>query len=98
MNAVPPKARLRHILITGGTGFIGSHTAEAFLDRGWQVTILDDLSSGRLSNLEGAEAARVVVGDKTYLLRVFVDVDRHPAEVVTVYLTSRIAKYWRAEP
>lgn len=31
----------------------------------------------------------------TYLLRVFVDVDRTPAEVVTVYRTSKIAKYWR---
>jgi hypothetical protein len=30
---------------------------------------------------------------KTYLLRVFVNIDRDPAEVVTVYRTSRIAKY-----
>jgi hypothetical protein len=29
------------------------------------------------------------------LVRVFVDVDRKPAEVVTAYRTSRIAKYWR---
>ena len=42
--------------------------------------------------------SRIVLGNKTYLLRVFVDVDRDPAEVVTAYLTSRIAKYWRAEP
>ncbi len=34
---------------------------------------------------------------RTYLLRVFVDVDRQPAEVVTVYRTSRIEKYWREE-
>jgi hypothetical protein len=32
---------------------------------------------------------------KTYLLRVFVDVDRHPPEVVTAYWTSKIEKYWR---
>lgn len=32
---------------------------------------------------------------KRYLVRVFVDVDRSPAEVVTVYRTSRIDKYWR---
>lgn len=31
---------------------------------------------------------------KTYLLRVFVDIDRDPAEVVTVYRTSKISKYW----
>ena len=30
-----------------------------------------------------------------YLVRVFVDVDRTPAEVVTVYRTSKVAKYWR---
>ncbi|MGC9523573.1 MAG: DUF4258 domain-containing protein [Anaerolineae bacterium] len=30
-----------------------------------------------------------------YLLRVFVDIDRSPPEVVTVYRTSKVAKYWR---
>ena len=39
--------------------------------------------------------SRVLFADKRYLLRVFVDIDRSPAEVVTVYRTSRIAKYWR---
>lgn len=34
---------------------------------------------------------------KTYLLRVFVDIDRMPPEVVTVYRTSKVAKYWRVE-
>jgi hypothetical protein len=34
---------------------------------------------------------------RVYLLRVFVDVDRRPAEVVTAYRTSRIEKYWRVE-
>ncbi len=33
---------------------------------------------------------------KPYLLRVFVDVDRQPPEVVTVYQTSKVKKYWRA--
>lgn len=32
-----------------------------------------------------------------YLIRVFVDVDRSPAEVVTAYRTSKIDKYWRKE-
>ena len=32
---------------------------------------------------------------KAFLLRVFVDIDRAPAEVVTAYRTSKIAKYWR---
>jgi hypothetical protein len=38
------------------------------------------------------------VSQRSYLVRVFVDVDREPAEVVTVYRTSRIDKYWRNEP
>ena len=39
--------------------------------------------------------SRIAFAGKTYLLRVFVDVDRSPAEVVTVYRTSQIAKHWR---
>ena len=34
---------------------------------------------------------------KTYLVRVIVDVDRTPAEVVTAYRTSKIEKYWRKD-
>jgi len=34
-------------------------------------------------------------GAGEYLVRVFVDIDRAPAEVVTVYRTSKIKKYWR---
>ena len=32
---------------------------------------------------------------KTYILRVFVDIDRKPPHIVTVYRTSKIEKYWR---
>mgnify|MGYP001562091315 CR=1 FL=1 len=34
---------------------------------------------------------------KLFLLRIFIDIDREPPEVVTVYRTSKIAKYWRSE-
>ena len=40
-------------LITGGAGFIGSHLAEALLARGDRVIVLDDLSTGSMSNLAG---------------------------------------------
>ncbi len=43
-----------HYLITGGAGFIGSHLTDSLLDAGNQVTALDDLSTGRLTNLERA--------------------------------------------
>jgi UDP-glucose 4-epimerase len=38
-------------LITGGAGFIGSHLAEVLLQRGWTVTVLDDLSTGSIKNV-----------------------------------------------
>jgi UDP-glucose 4-epimerase len=40
------------VLITGGAGFIGSHLTEAYLDRGDEVWILDDLSTGGIQNVE----------------------------------------------
>jgi UDP-glucose 4-epimerase len=39
-------------LITGGAGFIGSHLADALIERGDEVTILDDLSTGTRDNVE----------------------------------------------
>lgn len=39
------------ILVTGGAGFIGSHVADAFIEDGHQVLIVDDLSTGRQQNL-----------------------------------------------
>ena len=40
--------------------------------------------------------SRFEMAGKWYLVRVFVDVDRAPAEVVTAYRTSKIEKYWSA--
>ena len=40
-----------HILVTGGAGFIGSHIADAFLARGWRVSIIDNLSTGSRANV-----------------------------------------------
>ncbi len=40
--------------------------------------------------------SQVEMAVKWYLVRVFADVDRRPAEVVTVYRTSKIQKYWSA--
>ena len=44
-------ARVSQALITGGAGFIGSHLSELLLSRGWHVHLLDDLSTGAMSNL-----------------------------------------------
>jgi hypothetical protein len=43
--------------------------------------------------------SRIPLGDssKIYVLRVFVDIDREPPEVVTVYRSSKLQKYWRTD-
>ncbi len=38
-------------LVTGGAGFVGSHLCERLISEGHQVTVIDDLSTGRVSNL-----------------------------------------------
>ena len=54
----------RKVLVTGGAGFIGSHVAEAHVDRGDRVWIVDDLSSGRLENVPaGAEFHELDIAD-----------------------------------
>lgn len=40
------------VLVTGGAGFIGSHLADAYLEAGYQVAVVDNLSSGRLENVD----------------------------------------------
>ena len=43
---------MRKVIVTGGAGFIGSHLAGELLKRGYQVIILDDLSTGKRGNIE----------------------------------------------
>jgi UDP-glucose 4-epimerase len=56
--------RQRRVLVTGGAGFIGSHVAEAYVGRGDQVWIVDDLSSGKRANVpDGAELIEMDIRD-----------------------------------
>ena len=67
------------VCITGGAGFIGSHLADAFVEQGRRVLVIDDLSSGRRENLPAAvefhqldvrsrEAAELVASSGSQLL------------------------------
>ncbi len=67
------------VIVTGGAGFIGSHIADAFLDQGWEVHILDDMSGGRPENvpeqaqlheldIRSAEAAQLIAEIKPRVL------------------------------
>lgn len=58
--------RTKACLVTGGAGFIGSHVAEALLNLGHRVRIVDNLSTGSESNLDGfRERVEFVLGDLT---------------------------------
>lgn len=46
------------ILVTGGAGFIGSHVVDAYIAAGHDVAVLDDLSTGRAENVNGAAHLR----------------------------------------
>jgi UDP-glucose 4-epimerase len=57
---------MERALITGGLGLVGSHIADALVDRGIEVIVVDDLSRGRRANIAAAAAngsVRVVEGD-----------------------------------
>jgi UDP-glucose 4-epimerase len=62
-------------LVTGGAGFIGSNLVDALLARGDEVTVVDDLSTGRRENLEaalatGAELAEADIRDREAIERI----------------------------
>jgi UDP-glucose 4-epimerase len=58
----------RRIAVTGGAGFIGSHVADAFLARGYEVLVIDDLSAGSERNVPlAAQFERIDIVDRRAL-------------------------------
>jgi len=80
------EAEGKKVLVTGGAGFIGSHVAEAYLGRGDEVWVVDDLSRGRVENLPaGVHFERLSIEDpalRTLMSDVGFDwVSHHAAQV-----------------
>jgi UDP-glucose 4-epimerase len=80
----------RSALITGGAGFIGSHLAEKLLGQGVSVTIIDDLSTGRwsnIANLDGRTGFRPIIASAAERPLLEQEVPRHE---VVFHLASAV--------
>jgi nucleoside-diphosphate-sugar epimerase len=84
---------IQHALVTGGAGFIGSHLVDALIEQGAQVTVIDNLTTGKKENLQHAGSAvdfhEGDIRDRAILQKVLtgVDVVFHQAAVVSVPLS-----------
>ncbi len=81
---------MKRVLVTGGAGFIGSHTVEAFIREGYDVVVVDNLSTGKFENISSLdiEFFKCDIRDRSELERVFnacnIDYVVHNAAQVSV--------------
>jgi UDP-glucose 4-epimerase len=83
---------VKKVIVTGGAGFIGSHLDERLVELGYQVVIIDDLSSGKMENMDKvlsgkkAEFVQGSITDLSLLKRLFKGADYvfHLAAVTSV--------------
>ncbi len=88
------------ILITGGAGFIGSHLAEKFLIEGYDVIVIDNLSTGNIKNLENCfgyynfkfHKGDILNSDLMFSLILKCDVIFHFAAIVGMKLATK--SFW----
>jgi UDP-glucose 4-epimerase len=83
---------VKKVIVTGGAGFIGSHLTERLVELGYQAVIIDDLSSGKMENMDRvlsgkkAEFIHGSITDLSLLKRLFKDADYvfHLAAITSV--------------
>src|SRR3954453_15554417 len=83
MGQSPHKEVQMKVLVTGGAGYIGSHSARELVNRGHEVIVLDSLELGHRELAERAGASRIVegsTGDTALLDRIFAE--ERPAAVM----------------
>lgn len=61
----------KNVLVTGGAGYIGSHTVRALKASGYEITILDNLSSGHKDAIKGYNLVVGDLSDKAFLKSIF---------------------------
>jgi nucleoside-diphosphate-sugar epimerase len=79
----------RRVLVTGGASFIGSHLVESLARRGAQVSVVDDLSSGRIENIQGLIESTQVAFVQADLLNSQVARDAVASQEVVFHLAAR---------
>ena len=77
-----PSSTERVCLVTGGAGFIGSHLVNRLIERGDRVVVVDNLSTGRRSNLEGIDRGRLTLIERNVSEAVR---DFQPGEFAQIY-------------
>ena len=84
------------VLVTGGAGFIGSHLSEAYLNEGYKVVIVDNLSSGSIENISGIignerlTLCKVDIRDRERLQEVF---EYHKPNIVNHHAAQKSVSY-----
>src|SRR5829696_3762721 len=76
---------MRRVLVTGGAGYIGSHTAKALAEAGYEPVVIDNLSEGRRSAVQWGTLVEGDISDERLVRRV---VERHQIEAVTHFAAN----------
>ena len=95
-QAVASSSKTGHILVTGGAGYIGSHTVRQLLAAGYRVVVLDDLSTGHRWAV--SPQAALVVGNAGDKALVGALIDEHSVRAVVHFAGSVVVPESVADP